>query len=292
MASPTGGTKAGRIVVLGPRGIIGSAVVQRLTQAGEHFVALSSEDLDLLSRNAVDDLASTLNPNDSLLMISGLTDQKGEPTTTLFNNLSMARTVCEAVARSPCALLAYISSDAVYRYSSEIVTENTAAAPDRLYGTMHLMREQMLETCLGDIPLSILRCSAAITPTDTHNAYGPHRFARQAIGGDPIRIFGDGCETRDYISIDDIAELTYRVLRDQRTGILNLATGKSRSFSEVADTIAEFLDYNVETEILERTVPVTHRQFDVTRVTEWFPDFEFTPFTQSMAALCRALQSL
>lgn len=131
----------GRVVVIGSRGVIGHALVATLHGRAESLAPvapLSSGDVDLLAASASDALAERLEPGDAVVMLSGLTPDKGRDPATLIRNLAMADAVAGALRRVRPAQLVYMSSDAVYPFTPGIVSEATPAAPSDLYGVMHL----------------------------------------------------------------------------------------------------------------------------------------------------------
>ena len=92
--------------------------------------------------------------------------------------------------------------------------------------------------------LAILRCTLVCSADDTHNSYGPNRFRRQAAKDGKITLGGEGKETRDHVSADDVAELVRLVLVHRSAGLLNAVSGRSRSFAEVAHIVAATFDAN------------------------------------------------
>ena len=102
---------------------------------------------------------------------------------------------------------------------------------------MHLAREIMLRAALK-LPLAILRPTLIYGADDPHNGYGPNRFRRLAAKGEAITLFGEGEESRDHVHIADVAALVSATLHQRSTGTLNIATGKSTSFREVAEMVA------------------------------------------------------
>ena len=58
---------------------------------------------------------------------------------------------------------------------------------------------------------------------------------RQTKKGEDIFLFGEGEERRDHVWIQDVADLTCRVLCHQSVGVLNIATGSVVSFCESAN---------------------------------------------------------
>ena len=75
--------------------------------------------------------------------------------------------------------------------------------------------------------------------------------------------------------IDDVSILTAQVLAHRSTGVLNLATGESKSFREVADCVAALVP-GTEVQPSQRVNPITHRHFDISALVAAFPDFRFT----------------
>tara|TARA_Y100000588_G_scaffold395323_2_gene523419 strand:- start:31808 stop:32695 length:888 start_codon:yes stop_codon:yes gene_type:complete len=263
-----------RVFLIGARGFIGSAMRRRLDVEDIPTLALGSNDLDLLETGASDRLAEMLRPDDSVVMLAALTPDKGRDIATLMKNLTMMQTVCAALEKSGCSHFVYFSSDAVYDTAISRVTEDTPASPQDLYGTMHYTREIMARS-LTEIPLLVARPTIVYGLDDTHNSYGPNRFRRTAKQEGKITLFGGGEETRDHIHVDDVAELTLKCLFHKSTGTLNIATGVSNSFHDIADITAKEFGNRIEIITTPRTNPITHRHYDVTNLIKAFPDFRF-----------------
>jgi len=272
-----------RVVVLGGRGFLAGATVDRLHVAGVSVLALPAANLDLTAEDAADRLAAIIRPDDAVVMFSALTPDKGRDIDTSMRNLAMGRTMCAALARSSCAHVVYISSDAVYPFDLGCVSESTPAVPTDLYGCMHRMRELMVVNTVKDAPVAILRPTQVYGAADSHNSYGPNRFRRQAAASGQIVLGGNGEETRDHILVDDAVSLILRCLTHRSAGLLNLATGRSIAFAELARLVAGHFSRHVEVTFTPRTAPVTHRSFDITACLAAFPDFAFTSLEQGLA---------
>jgi UDP-glucose 4-epimerase len=264
-----------RVVVIGARGFIGGALMERLAARRMPALGIFSADIDLASAAAPEKLVGLLRPRDAVVMLAALTPDKGRDVATLMKNLAMMQHLCAALEKRPCAHLVYFSSDAVYSFASGLVSEETPACPQDLYGAMHCTRELMAKS-LGSIPVLILRPTLVYGVKDTHNSYGPNRFRRAAEKDGRIQLFGGGEETRDHIHIDDVVELTVRCLQHGSTGTLNLATGRSTSFHDVARIVSKAFDKPIEIITTPRTNPVTHRHYDVTNLLKAFPSYRFT----------------
>jgi nucleoside-diphosphate-sugar epimerase len=271
-----------RTVVLGCRGVIGKEIVEHIQSLDQPVLGVSSADLDLLDDTAPDGLRERLNPGDALVVCSALTPDKGRDIATMMKNLVMVRNVCAAIEGAELAQVIYLSSDAVYPFVTNAVDEETPAAPADLYGIMHRTREIMLAETVKDCPLAILRCTMVLAARDTHNSYGPNRFRRQAAKDGKIGLGGEGEETRDFIDVNDVARVVAEVLRNGSGGILNVATGVSPSFMEVARTVAECFAQQPEIATSERRNAITHRKFDITAIHRTFPGFVFKPLADAV----------
>jgi nucleoside-diphosphate-sugar epimerase len=103
-----------------------------------------------------------------------------------------------------------------------------------------------------------------------------------------IRLFGAGDETRDHVFIGDVVRLIGEVLQRRSRGLLNVASGHSVAFSDLAAQVAGLAGRPVRIESLPRTGPCTHRRFDRQALLAAFPSFVPTALDQGLRALLLA----
>ena len=265
--------KPDRVVVLGRRGFVASASITALLDSDIAIEAIASRDLDLTSSGAGDKLCDYLRDSDVLLFVSAIAPCKDTPA--LMSNLKMAEAVYFALQKQPVAQVVYVSSDAVYPSGSNPIDESTLTAPEGMHGLMHLTREVMIKEAV-DSPVCILRPSLLYGADDPHNGYGPNRFRRLASEGKNIQLFGEGEEKRDHVLIDDLATLVTLCVMHRSDGILNIVSGDSSSFKEVAVKVVSHFENSVSIEGTPRQNDITHVHYDNITVSKAFPKFCFT----------------
>jgi nucleoside-diphosphate-sugar epimerase len=271
-----------RVVVVGAAGFVGAALVRRLKTLNIEVLQLGRQHIDLLGANAAAELAAMLRLTDSVVAVAAMAPCKNAAM--LADNMRLALAMVNAL-QHPVAHVVNISSDAVYADFAVPMTEASAAAPESLHGVMHLARELMFHSEVKS-PLAILRPTLIYGAGDPHNGYGPNRFRRLAEKGEPITLFGEGEERRDHVHVEDVAEITARVLVHRSRGVLNVASGDVHSFRSVAEKVVALSGKGSVIQGSPRQGPMPHngyRAFDVTAIHRAFPDFDITPLESGLA---------
>ena len=84
-------------------------------------------------------------------------------------------------------------------------------------------------------------------PTSQYAAVVP-RFIRSIADGDPVTIYGDGEQSRDFTFVDNVVAANLLAADAEGVGgeILNVATGSSVTVNALADAIGALLEKPVE----------------------------------------------
>lgn len=265
-----------RVVILGGTGVIGQALQERLSHLHIPYLSLGSAELDLSQNSSVEKLVSTLQPSDTVVFLSTITPNRGRGIEAFCRNIQFAENFCKALEKVTPSHVIYLSSDTVYSLDRGLISEESPLDPENLFGAMHLAREYMIKES-SKAPTAMLRSTLVYSANDTHNSYGPNRMRRQAQNEGKIPLFGGGEERRDHIFVEDLATIIGLVVLNKSEGVLNLATGVSTSYRELAEKTASLFDTPVEIVPSERKNPITHRHFDVSQIFKSFPSFSFTP---------------
>jgi nucleoside-diphosphate-sugar epimerase len=274
-----------RVVVLGGSGFLGRYLVNHLRCEGVATVSVSSQEIDLTSPTSVEQLKVLLHEGDALVFASCLAPRMGRDIRTAMRNLAMGEHVCAALQQKPCGHVVYISSDAVYADEETLVRENSRCEPSSYYGLAHFFRERAIRNTAdaAKTPWLIVRPTLLYGEGDTHNSYSVNRFMRQAAENGVIKVFGNGEEKRDHLHIADAARFLSLCLFHKSTGIVNLVTGQSPSYLEVAELCAAQAGRPVTIERLPRSGPITHRHFDPTALLTAFPTLRLWSVAEGIA---------
>jgi UDP-glucose 4-epimerase len=91
------------------------------------------------------------------------------------------------------------------------------------------------------------------------NVYGPRQdpngeagviaiFAARMLAGEPVAIFGDGNQTRDYVFIDDVAHAFVQAIDRGSGKVVNIGTGLETSVNHLYRLLADIIGYDAEPE--------------------------------------------
>ncbi|MFL6280392.1 MAG: NAD-dependent epimerase/dehydratase family protein, partial [Vicinamibacterales bacterium] len=126
------------------------------------------------------------------------------------NNVDASQQLLEACVGRPLQRFVYASSSSIYGDSVCIPMRETALPqPVSPYGVTKLAAEQLcyLYHVNHGVPTSSLRYFTVYGPRQRPDM-GFHRFLSAAIAGDPITLYGDGEQTRDFTFVRDAVAAT------------------------------------------------------------------------------------
>jgi UDP-glucose 4-epimerase len=167
--------------------------------------------------------------------------------------------VLEEAARARVKKVIFSSSAAIYGDNLAVPKiESMPAEPKSPYAASKYEAERYCHSFAdeGRLPTVCLRC---------FNVFGPYQnrkseyaavvpaFLEKAIRNEPITIFGDGRQTRDFIFVKDVvAANAFFALQSAATGIFNLGCGRRIAITDLALTIRNLtkssstIDYSPE----------------------------------------------
>lgn len=164
---------------------------------------------------------------------------------TRVNHLGTLTVMAEAVTRG--VPVVYASSAAIYgNYDGIVVTEETVPRPISGYGVDKLSGEWHARALCTTT-------AARIRALRFFNVFGPGQlpdsqyagvislFFDRAMTGQPLRIFGDGLQTRDFVFVKDVCRYILAAMDSDEPGfsVHNVCTGRTTTVLDLAHRILE-----------------------------------------------------
>ncbi len=170
-----------------------------------------------------------------------------DPVGDIQTNLAGTARILEYARHNKVAKVFFASSSAVYDDDAPVpVSEESRARPTSPYGIDKLAAEFYLDyyARLYGLTFTALRFM---------NVFGPRQdpkswysgvisiFLERAVTGQPITIFDDGNQTRDFVYVTDVAEAVVRALLSDagNNAIINIGTGVEVTINALTHTILE-----------------------------------------------------
>lgn len=160
------------------------------------------------------------------------------------NNVTATQRLLEAM-RDSSARMVFASSSSVYGDADRYPTaESVLPQPTSPYGVTKLCSEQLVMAYRRSAGLDA-RCVRYFT------VYGPRqrpdmafsKFIAAARRSEPIDVYGDGGQTRDFTFVSDAVEATFRAgsIDDPGEAIFNVGGGSTASVLEVVAILEDLL---------------------------------------------------
>lgn len=141
----------------------------------------------------------------------------------------------------------HVSTDEVYgtlKPDEPPFSEKTPYAPNSPYSASKAASDHLVRAYhkTYGLPITITNCS---------NNYGPYQFPEKliplmilnALNGEPLPIYGDGLQIRDWLFVKDHCEAIWAVVRDGNPGeTYNIGGNNQPTNLTVVKTICEILD--------------------------------------------------
>ncbi|MEW5980825.1 MAG: NAD-dependent epimerase/dehydratase family protein [Acidobacteriota bacterium] len=157
------------------------------------------------------------------------------------NNVEATQVLLEASAARPLERFVYASSSSVYGDLVPIpMREDAVPRPVSPYGVTKLAAEQLayLYHVNFGVPTVSLRYFTVYGPRQRPDM-GFHRFFRAALRAEPIVVYGDGEQTRDFTFVEDAVSATIVAgSRGVPGAVYNIGGGSRVSVNRVLDKVA------------------------------------------------------
>ncbi len=196
-------------------------------------------------------------------------------------NIEGAINLFEAVRQSSAKKIVYVSTGGAIYGEPDVLpaSEDTIEDPISPYGISKLVAEKYLKWFYDVYGLSY----SIIRPA---NIYGPRQdplgeagvisiFLGRIKDNNPVEIFGDGRDSRDYVYVKDISNICIKAMNSNKKDIYNAGTGKQTNLLELVEIIERVTKSHVKKEFSSpRPGDVKHIYLDASKAREelnWVP---------------------
>jgi nucleoside-diphosphate-sugar epimerase len=241
------------IFVTGATGFLGKTIVKRLISENYAITALLMPDEpdSGLERSRIvrgditvpETLKSKMDGNDAIIHLAGSVGYGLRMKTCLRINKEGTYNVVREAIQSGIRRFIHFSSVSVYgRISGVSITEDFPMKKiGDPYGDTKIDAENVLNEFAEDgLDLTIVRPTVIYGPGD--DKFLPKLMENMRSG--KARIIGDGGNSVDLIHVDDVADFTSLILRDERTigRVYNLTNPENPTWKEMLNVIASEMD--------------------------------------------------
>ncbi len=261
-----------RVLVTGGAGFIGSEIVEMLVSYGAHVTIIDdlstgfesnlknvSENITFIKESIVnkESCDKAVAGNDIIFHLAAYTSVPGSvanPDTCHYVNVDGMYNLLVAARKHAVKRIVFSSTSAVYGPREDVCREtDTNLNPISPYGATKLMGEIYGKqfSLLYGIEFVMLRYFNVYGPRQNPNsqyAAAVAKFTQCMANNLPITIFGDGTQTRDFVSVTNVAEANLIVgmapssLVDKQ--VFNIGTGTSVSILDlIKDLKTQFTAY-------------------------------------------------
>lgn len=195
-------------------------------------------------------------------------DSNSTPESYLAHETTLHKTVGDLCMKHRIQKLIYTSSAAVYGEPDQVPTLETAPCrPISLYGKAKLAGEEYFHALAATTGVKVLILRLA-------SLYGPgarsgvvYDLFERSQNGSPLKISGDGSQTRDFLYVADAAAIIARALATPMTGVYNVGSGVATPLVDLTHMIQGVTGvYSVIEYLPEDASSVRRNQLDTTKL--------------------------
>ena len=256
--------KQSRIFIAGSYGLVGSAIVRRLREAGYgNLILRSRQETDLTSREAVDQLFESERPEYiffAAAKVGGILANSTYPADFIRDNLSIQLNVIDASWRFGAKKLEFLGSSCIYPkfapqpMKEEYLLTGELEPTNEWYAIAKIAGIKLCQAYLKQYGFNAI----SLMPT---NLYGPgdnfdlssshvlpaliRKFHEaKEEGRREVVIWGTGNPKREFLHVDDLADAAVYLMEDyEGPDIVNVGTGDDVTIKQLAGLVSDAVGF-------------------------------------------------
>ena len=259
--------KDSKIYVAGHNGMVGSAIVRELKKQGYNNLILKSHrELDLTRQIDVEDFFNKEKPEYVFLAaakVGGIGANSAALADFMYDNMILEMNVINAAWKNGCKKLEFLGSSCIYPrmapqpikeeylLTGELEKTNEAYALAKISGLKYC---EFLNKQYGTDYISVMPTNL-YGPNDNYHPEHSHvlpalirRFHEAKTDGlKEVICWGDGSPLREFLYVDDLAELCVFLMNNYSGNeTVNAGTGKEVSIKDLTKLVAKIIGYEGE----------------------------------------------
>ncbi len=259
--------KDSKIYVAGHRGMVGSAIVRALRARGfDNLVFRTHAELDLRDQRATDDFFASERPEYVFLAASkvgGIAANAAAPADFLYDNAMLEMNAIHAAWKNGCRKLLFLGSSCIYPkfapqpmpesclLTSALEPTNEGYALAKIAGLKYCayLNRQYGADFVSVMPTNLYGPADNYHPEHSHVLPALIRRFHEAkeSGAPSVTCWGDGSPLREFLYVDDLAQLCLVVMeRYSGDEPVNAGSGVELPIRDLAALVAKTVGYSGE----------------------------------------------
>ena len=253
-----------KIYVAGHRGMVGSAIVRELKRLGySNIVVRTHSELDLCRQDEVEAFFTKEKPEYVFLAaakVGGIMANQNALADFMYENMMLEMNVIYSAWRNGCKKVEFLGSSCIYPrmapqpmtesclLTSELEKTNEAYALAKISGLKYceFLNRQYGTDYISVMPTNLYGPNDNYHPENSHVVPGLiRRFHEAKVNGvDEVVCWGDGSPLREFLYVDDLANLCVFLMNNYSGNeTVNAGTGKELTIKQLSELIAKVVGY-------------------------------------------------
>jgi GDP-L-fucose synthase len=252
-----------RVFVAGHRGLLGSAIVRRLSEENCEVLTANRDVLDLTNQHATEDWLARMRPDAIFLtagLVGGIHANNSYPADFITTNLAIALNVIRSAHTTGVKKLLALGSSCIYpKYATQPMSEEMLLTgplepTNECYAIAKIAGIKLCEGYRkqhGDDFISVMPTNT-YGPNDNYHPLNSHvpaalirRFHEAKLNNAPVvTVWGSGKPRREFMAADDTADACVFVMKYYSDAeFINVGTGTDVTINDFAYLVAEVVGY-------------------------------------------------
>jgi GDP-L-fucose synthase len=252
-----------RVFVAGHRGMVGSALIRRLSREQCEVLTVGRSEVDLRRQAGTEDWLARTRPDAVFVAaatVGGILANDTRPGEFLYDNVMIASNVIEASRRVGVKKLLFLGSSCIYpRHAPQPIPEAALLTgplepTNQWYGISKIAGLMMCAAYRRQYGCDFISAQPTnlYGPNDNYDARASHvipallaKMHRAKItGASEVEIWGTGQPKREFLHVDDLADaLVFLMQHYSAEQHVNVGWGNDVTIAELASLIAEAVGF-------------------------------------------------